>query len=66
MKDFSYILAIRLMQQEFEGFADYFLASYIKLHTRSYTQSHYPPFYSHFTILVASLTAHDCALLENN
>ena len=34
MKDFSYILAIRLMQQEFEGFADYFLASYIKLHTR--------------------------------
>ena len=32
MKDFSYILAIRLMQQEFEGFADYFLASYIKLH----------------------------------
>ena len=27
MKDFSYIIAIRLMQQEFEGFADYFLAA---------------------------------------
>ena len=36
MKDFSYILAIRLMQQEFEDFADYFLASYIKLHTSNY------------------------------
>ena len=27
MKDFSHILAIRFMQQEFEDFADYFLAT---------------------------------------
>ena len=27
MKYFSHILAIRFMQQEFEGFADYFLAT---------------------------------------
>ena len=46
MKDFSHILAIRFMQQEFEGFADYFLASYSLDYSNILkTQSYYPPFY---------------------
>ena len=40
MKDFSYILAIRLMQQEFEGFAD-FLASYTSSFTHVATIASY-------------------------
>ena len=45
MKDFSHILAIRFMQQEFEGFADYFLATPWTTRNILKTQSYYPPFY---------------------